>query len=398
MRPPSIVPTIFAGVVAGLTGFASGFALLIAGLRRVGADDAEAASGLLVLCVVPGLITLALSLASRIPISVVWSTPAAALLYASGGIDDYRSVVGAFLLCGVLVVVTGLWPWLARLVTRIPKPIASAMLAGILFPICLAPVTATVQTPLLALPIVLTWLVLAKLAPRFAVPAAVVVTVIVVAVSSSDVDLAGSHALPVLVFTMPGFDPAIVVGVGIPLYLVTMAGQNVPGFAVLRTFGYEHPPARAIFLGTGLGNVVTAPFGGAAINLAAMTAAMVAGPDAHPDRDRRWIAAATGGATLAVLGLASGLATLIVAVSPPALITAVAGLALMNALITAISTALEEPAHRIVAIVTFLVAVSGVSIAGVGSAFWALLTGGIVMLWFRSWRRRPAVEPEPPTP
>lgn len=396
MRPVSIVPTVFAGIVAGLTGFASGFALLIAGLHRVGATDAEAASGLLSLCLVAGAITVILSVWFRMPISVVWSTPAAALLYASSGIDDYRSVVGAYLLCGVLTVVTGLWPWLARLVTRIPKPIASAMLAGILFPICLAPVTATVETPLLALPIVLTWLVLAKFAPRFAVPAAVVVTVVVVAVSSSGVDLAGAQALPALAFTLPAFDPAIVIGVGIPLYLVTMAGQNVPGFAVLRTFGYEQPPARAIFVGTGAGNLLTAPFGGFALNLAAMTAAMVAGPDAHPDRDRRWIAAAAGGATLAVLGLASGLATLIVAVSPPALITAVAGLALMTALITAISTALEEPAHRIVAILTFLVAVSGVSIAGIGSAFWALLTGGIVMLWFRPWRRRKPVDD--PTP
>jgi benzoate membrane transport protein len=388
MRPASLAQPIFAGLVAGVTGFASSFALLIAGLRNVGATDDQAASGLLVLCVVPGLITVALSTAYRVPISVVWSTPAAALLLASEGTTDFESAVGAFLLCGVLLVVTGLWPWLARTVTRIPKPIASAMLAGILFPICLAPVTASVQEPLLALPIVLTWLILAKLAPRFAVPAAVVVTVVVVMVSSSGVDLSGARAFPVLAPVLPGFDLAIVFGLGIPIYLVTMAGQNVPGFAVLRTFGYEHAPARPIFVSTGAGNLLAAPFGGFALNLAAMTAAMAAGPDAHPDREKRWVAGVAAGGSLAVLGLLSGAATVLVAASPPILITAVAGLALLGALIAAVTAALEEPAHRMVAIVTFLVAVSGVSIAGIGSAFWALLVGGIVMLWFLPWRRR----------
>lgn len=388
MRPASLAQPIFAGLVAGITGFASSFALLIAGLHNVGATDEQAASGLLAICVVPGLITVVLSAVYRIPISVVWSTPAAALLLASEGTDDYRSAVSAFLLCGVLLVVTGLWPWLARTVTRIPKPIASAMLAGILFPICLAPVTASVEEPLLALPIVLTWLVLVRLAPRWAVPAAVVVTVVVVTLSSSGVDLSGARALPVLAPVVPGLDPAIVLGLGIPIYLVTMAGQNVPGFAVLRTFGFEHAPARAIFVSTGAGNVLAAPFGGIALNLAAMTAAMAAGPDAHPDRDKRWVASLTAGATLAVLGLLSGLATVLVTASPPILITAVAGLALLGALVAAVTAALEEPAHRLVAIVTFLVAVSGVSIAGIGSAFWALLVGGLVMLWFLPWRRK----------
>ncbi|GHF16931.1 benzoate/H(+) symporter BenE family transporter [Pseudolysinimonas yzui] len=388
MRPAGLAQPIFAGLVAGVTGFASSFALLIAGLRNVGATDDQAASGLLVLCVVPGLLTVVLSAVSRIPISIVWSTPAAALLLASDGTDDFRSAVGAFLLCGVLLVITGLWPWLARTVTRIPKPIASAMLAGILFPICLAPVTASVQEPLLALPIVLTWLVLARLAPRLAVPAAVVVTVVVVVISSSGVDLSGARMLPVLAPVVPGLDLAIVLGLGIPVYLVTMAGQNVPGFAVLRTFGYEHAPARAIFVSTGAGNLVAAPFGGISMNLAAMTAAMAAGPDAHPEREKRWVAAVTAGATLAVLGLLSGVATVLVAASPPILITAVAGLALLGALVSAVTAALEEPAHRLVAIVTFLVAVSGLSIAGIGSAFWALLVGGLVMLWFLPWRRK----------
>ncbi len=154
MRSTTLAQPIFAGIVAGVTGFASSFALLIAGLHNVGAIDEQASSGLLVLCVVPGLITVAMSWIVKQPISMVWSTPGAALMLASQGIDDYRSAVTAFLLCGLLIVITGLWPWLARTVTRIPRPIASAMLAGILFPICLTPVTASVEMPLLALPIV----------------------------------------------------------------------------------------------------------------------------------------------------------------------------------------------------------------------------------------------------
>jgi benzoate membrane transport protein len=388
MRSTTLAQPIFAGIVAGVTGFASSFALLIAGLVNVGASGDQAASGLLVLCVVPGLITVATSSIVKQPISMVWSTPGAALVLASQGIDDYRSAVTAFLLCGLLIVVTGLWPWLARTVTRIPRPIASAMLAGILFPICLAPVTASIELPLLALPIVVVWLVFFRVAPRWAVPAAVVVTIVVVAVSSSGVDLSGARALPVLTTVVPGFDLAVVFGLGIPLFLVTMAGQNVPGFAVLRTFGYDHPPSRAIFLATGAGALLAAPFGGISMNLSALTAAMVAGPDAHPDRDRRWIAAVAAGATLAAFGPLAGLATVIVAASPPILITAVAGLALLGALIVALTAALEEPQHRIVAIVTFLVAVSGVSVAGIGSAFWALVVGGLVMLWLLPWRRR----------
>ena len=396
MRTAGLAQPIFAGVVAGLTGFASGFVLLISGLQAVGATDDQAASGLLVLCVIPGVLTIFFSWKYRMPISLVWSTPGAAVVLAWQGGADYRSTVSAFILCGLLIVITGLWPWLARAVTRIPKPIASAMLAGILFPICLAPVTAMVEVPLLALPIVLVWLILTRLAPRWAVPAAVVTTVVVVAVSSSGVDLSEARLLPVLAPVVPGLDFAVVFGLGIPIYLVTMAAQNVTGLAVLRTFGFEHPPTRAIFIATGAGNVVAAPFGGVALNLAAMTAAMAAGPEAHPDREHRWVAGVSAGATLAVLGLLSGIATTLVAASPPVLITAVAGLALFGALGSSLTAALEEPAHRTVAVITLLVAVSGPilgwSIAGIGSAFWALLVGGIVMLWLSPWRRRAVVE------
>ena len=400
MKPVSIVHPITAGIIASITGFASSFALLIAGLRAVGATEAEAASGLLVLCIFQGVLAIGLSLRFRMPLSFAWSTPGAALLVAAHKTTgDFHAAVGAFLLCGLLLLATGLWPWLARTMTRIPRPIASAMLAGILFPICLAPVEAAVQLPLLALPPIVVWLVLTRFAPRWAVAAAVVVTAVAVVLSGPQI--AAVHLLPTIRFVLPGFDPLVLVGLGIPLYIVTMAGQNVPGFAVLRTFGYENPPARAMLTAAGLATTIGSVFGAYALNLSAITAAMMAGPDAHPDRDRRWIATVSSGAAYLLIGLAAGAATALVSASPPILIEAVAGLALLGALISSVTAALEEPQHRIVAIVTFLVVASGIQLLNIGSAFWGLIVGAIVMLVLTVGRGRRAPgtgEPESSAP
>jgi len=390
MKPVSIAHPITAGIVASITGFASSFALLIAGLRAVGATEAEAASGLLVLCVFQGLLAIGLSLRFRLPLSFAWSTPGAALLVAAHKTTgDFHAAVGAFLLCGILLLATGLWPWLARTMTRIPRPIASAMLAGILFPICLAPVQAAVQLPLLALPPIVVWLVLTRLAPRWAVAGAVVVTAVAVVLSGPHI--AAVHLLPTIRLVAPAFEPFVLVGLGIPLYIVTMAGQNVPGFAVLRTFGYEHPPARAMLTATGVATSVGSVFGAYTLNLSAITAAMMAGPDADPDPDRRWIATVSSGGAYLLLGLGAGAATALVSASPPILIEAVAGLALLGALITAVTAALEDAQHRIVAIVTFLVVASGIQLVNIGSAFWGLVVGAVVMLVLGVGRR-----PAPP--
>ena len=394
-RPASLAHPITAGIVGSITGFASSFALLIAGLRAVGASEAEAASGLLVLCVFQGVLAIGLSLRFRLPLSFAWSTPGAALLVAAHKTTgDFRAAVGAFLLCGVLLLATGLWPWLARIMTRIPRPIASAMLAGILFPICLAPVQAAVQVPLLALPPIVVWLVLSRLAPRWAVAAAVVVTAVAVVISGPSI--AAVHLAPTVQFVVPSFDPLVLVGLGVPLYIVTMAGQNVPGFAVLRTFGYDNPPARTMLTAAGIATTVGSVFGAYALNLSAITAAMMAGPDAHPDRDRRWIATVSSGVAYLLLGLAAGAATALVAASPPILIQAVAGLALLGALVSSVVAALEEVAHRVVAIVTFLVVASGIQLLNIGSAFWGLIVGAIVMLVLRAGRRRSLESPGGP--
>jgi benzoate membrane transport protein len=327
----------------------------------------------------------------RMPLSFAWSTPGAALLVAAQATTgSFAAAVGAFVVCGLLVILTGLWPALTRAIIRIPKPIASAMLAGILFPICLAPVQAAVEIPWLALPIIVVWLVVQRLAPRWAVPGALLATVIAIASSVGGSWVSASSAAPQLVFVAPLFDPLVIVSIGLPLYVVTMAGQNVPGFAVLSTFGYANPPARAVLVSSGLLTAGGALFGGHAVNLAALSAALMAGPDAHEDSTKRWVAAFAGGASYIVLGLAASLAAGLVSASPPLLITSVAGLAMLGALVSGITAALEDPQHRLVAIITFLVVASGIVVAGVGSAFWGLVAGGLTMLWFGAGRRHTA--------
>jgi benzoate membrane transport protein len=361
---------------------------VIAGLLAVGADETQAASGLFALCIATGVTCIVLPLVMRVPVSFAWSTPGAALLVAAAATtQQFAAAVGAFIVCGVLIVLAGLWPALGRAITSIPKPIASAMLAGILFPICLAPVTAAVEQPAIAVPMVLVWLLLARLAPRWAVPAAMLVAVVGIAMIAGPAVLESDAVRPQLQFVPPVFDPFVIVSLGVPLFIVTMAGQNVPGFAVMSTFGYRLAP-RPVLVTTGAASVVAAFAGGHAINLAAITAAIMASPEANPDARRRWIATFTAGIVYLVLGAGAGLAAAVVQASPPIIITAVAGLALLGALVTSITGALENPDHRITAIGTFLVTASGVAVAGIGSAFWGLVVGGVLMLWLRPNGRR----------
>ncbi|WAB83777.1 benzoate/H(+) symporter BenE family transporter [Microcella daejeonensis] len=386
---------IVAGIVGALTGFASSFAIVIAGLLAVGATPAEAASGLLVLCLGQAGLAIALSAAFRLPLSFAWSTPGAALLVAAeGAVGDYRAAIGAFIVCGLLIVVTGLIRPLGRAMTRIPMPLAGAMLAGILLPLCIAPVTAVVEQPLLAVPVVLVWLLLVRLAPRWAVPAAMLVAAIGIVIQASGAQagvdgMPTASLAPVLTLTLPTLDPLVIASLGLPLFIVTMAGQNVPGFAVLTTLGYPPAPARAVLVSSGLVTAIGAPLGGFAVNLAALTAALMAGPDAHPDRDRRWIAPVAGGVVYVLLGLSAGAATALVTAAPPVLIIAVAGLALLGAFTTGLVTAFEAPETRLTAAVTLVVVASGVVVAGIGSAFWGLLVGAVVLLVTRARRAAP---------
>ena len=372
-----------AGIVAAITGFSSSFAVVLAGLAAVGANSAQAASGLLIICVIQGLLSIVLSVAYRIPLKFAWSTPGAALLVATAGVTGrFSEAVAAFMVCAALIVLVGLWPALERLISRIPRPVSSAMLAGILLPLCLAPVRAAVEVPLLAIPVILVWLVLYRLAPRWAVPAAIALAAVLLAVTVDAGWLKGAHLVPQLEFVAPQFNPLVVVSLAIPLFIVTMAGQNIPGAAILASFGYRAPVHAALISSGGL-SAVGAVFGGITVNLAALTQALTAGPEASPDRSKRWIAPVAAGVTYIVLGLLAGVATAFVSASPPVLIEAVAGLALLSALVGAVVAAVEDTSHRLAAIITFLVTASGIVVAGIGSAFWGLLVGAIVMLWLR---------------
>ncbi|MBA2347007.1 MAG: benzoate/H(+) symporter BenE family transporter [Solirubrobacterales bacterium] len=369
---------ILAGAVAAVVGFASTFAVVLAGLRGVGASPSQAASGLFAVCAVMAVASAGLSLRTRMPILLAWSTPGAALLVGAGPVSGgYAAAVGAFMVCGALLALAGLWGALGKAIARIPIPVASAMLAGVLLPLCLAPVRAAVDIPAAAGPVIATWALLSVLARRWAVPGALLAAIFVV-VAFEPLEAGPTGALPVLDGVVPSLSVGALLGVALPLFVVTMASQNVPGMGVLVANGYR-PPLRPILATTGGTTVLGAPFGVFAVNLAAITAALVAGPEAHPDPARRWVAAVASGATYLVLGLSAGLATALVTSAPDGLIEAVAGLALLGALGGSLSAALEAPEHREPAVVTFVVSASAITTFGLSSAFWGLAAGLTLM-------------------
>lgn len=375
----TVQPAI-AGVMAALVGFASSFAVVLAGLQAVGATSAQAASGLLALCFAQGLGVLYLTWRHRLPLMLAWSTPGAALLVSSGAIEGgWPAAVGAFLVVGVLILLTALWPRLGDLIAAIPAPIAQAMLAGVLLSICLAPVRVFADRPVLVAPILVVWILLLRLAPKLAVAGAFVTTMLVIAVYLIDQGTRSVGLAPVVDLIQPTLTWQAVAGLAVPLYIVTMASQNVPGVAVLSTFGFKAPWREAMTV-TGLGTVGSAFAGGHAVNLAAITAAMTASPEAHPDPSRRWVAAHWAGWTYLVLGVLSTGLVSIVALAPHGLVEVVAGLALMGTLGGALKGATGVETGREAAVVTFVVAASGVGFGGVGAAFWALVAGLAVHL------------------
>jgi benzoate membrane transport protein len=379
---------IVAGIVTALVGFTSSFAVLLAGLRGVGASPAQAASGLLALTLLFGVGVLWLSWHSKVPVTLAWSTPGAALLVGAGTVDGgWPAAVGAFLVTGVLISLTGLIPALGRLLARIPTSLAQGMLAGVLLSLCLAPFTALGTSPLEVAPVIICWLLMMKFAPRWSVPAslAVALAVIAVGLSTGGAGRLEGGFLPAPVLTVPSFSLQAVAGIALPLFIVTMASQNIPGVAVLKSFGYT-TPWTASMLVTGAGTILSAPFGGHAMNLAALSAALAAGKEAGGDKERRWIAAFTSGLAYVVLALFSAALVTVVGAAPPGLLEAVAGLALIGTLAASVSSALAVAEDRIAASVTFLVAASGLSVAGIGAAFWAL-AAGLLVRWILQNRR-----------
>lgn len=378
----SAAQPVLAGVVGTLTGFFGSVAVLLAGLTAAGATAAQAASGLAALCVANGALSIAVSLRLRIPACFAWSTPGAALLVASHP-ASFGTAVGAFVLAGLLGAATGLVPAFARWIDRIPPALSGGLLAGVLLPFCLAPVREAVATPWTVLPLVVVWLVLSRFAPRAAGPVVIVAALVITVLQGS----AGTALAPLPSLVAPALDPVGIVALGLPLYLVTMAGQQLPGIAVLRANDYV-PPTRLALVASGVASVLVAPLGAVQVNLAAITGAIMVGPDAGDDRSRRWISGVSSGVTYFALAGTAGLVAGLIGDRTPALVEAAAGLALIGAFVGAISAAIARPETRVPAAVTFLVVGSGIAVAGVGSAFWGVLVGGLALALL-SARRRP---------
>jgi benzoate membrane transport protein len=312
---------------------------------------------------------------------VAWSTPGAAFLATTAILPGgFAEAVGALIYCAGLIVLTGLVPALGRIVAAIPKPIANALLAGVLLKLCLAPALALGSIPLLVLPVLIAWLAgltWNRLAAMpFAVIAFIVVLFFAVDTSSSPLQNDGGW-LPTFALTAPFFTVQSFFSVALPLYLVTMAGQNIPGFAVLELNGYsvERQP---LIRKTGLVSLAFAPFGSIPVNMSAITAAMMAGDDAGRNPATRYWAAITSGIVYILLAFAAALITALASLAPLALITAVAGLALIPALVGSLSAAFTTPTQLEAPALTFLIAASGMTLFGISGAFWGVIVGAII--------------------
>ncbi len=382
---------VLAGLVTAVVGFSSSFAVVLTGLGAQGADARQAASGLLILCLGMAVGMVILILRYRMPITLAWSTPGAALL-ASTQMEarSWSATVGAFVVVAGLTALTGLWPWLSRLMAAIPTTIANAMLAGVLIPICVTAFTTLARTPRYVVPIMVVWLLGYAFARRWAVPLALLAALVVVALTL-DGQPAAADLLPQLAFTAPTFDWRYLVGLALPLFLVNIASQYAPGVAVMKTFGYR-VPWRSTMIVTATVSAVGAPFGGHAVNLAAISAALAASADAHPNPRRRWIAALSAAGCYVVLGLASTAAVYVLTHAPTGLIITVAALALLGTLGNAMQQSLVEDQDREAAVITIIATASGISLFGIGSAFWGLVIGLTVRALLR-WARRSARTP-----
>jgi benzoate membrane transport protein len=318
-----------------------------------------------------------LSVRYRIPVVTAWSTPGAALIAASSGISIHAAV-GAFLLAGGLIVLAASVKPFGRLIERIPSAVAAAMLAGILIRFVTAVFESAQGAPALVLPLVAVFLLVRLANPALAVLAVLFVGLGLAFGAGLAKPLPGDVSLSSLTFIAPAFEPAALVGLGLPLFLVTMASQNLPGFAVLRASGYT-PPSRPILAVTGLASVVSALFGAHTSNLAAISAAICTGPDTHPDPSKRWMVGPFYALSYLIFAAFSAALIGLIGALPPELISTVAGLALMGAFAGALGSALSDPGKIFPAVLTLAVTASGLTLFGIGSAFWGLAAGLVAL-------------------
>lgn len=373
------VATIVAGFVAMMTGYTSSLVLMFQAGQAAHLSPAQISSWIWSLSIGMGLTTIGLSLWYRAPTVIAWSTPGAALLIGSLPHVPYAEAIGAYLVCALLLTAVGVTGWFDALMKRVPAGIAAALLAGILFEIGIEIFhAAQVQTPLV-LTMFFAYLLMKRWVPRYAIVGTLVVGV-AAAAALGLLDFSHFHvALAKPVFTMPAFSVSAIVSIGIPLFVVAMASQNVPGIAVLRADGYNTPSSPLIAT-TGIASLILAPFGSHGINLAAITAAICTGPHAHEDRTKRYMAAVWCGLFYLIAGIFGATIAALFAAFPQALVVSIAALALFGSIMSGLTNAMQNPKEREAALVTFMVTASGLTLLSIGAAFWGLVAGVITQV------------------
>jgi benzoate membrane transport protein len=373
-----------AGFVAVLVGFTSSVAIVFSAALAFKATPEQLTSWMWALGIGMGLCTLLPSLILRKPVMVAWSTPGAAVLAvasaagASGAGYSMNEAVGAFMICAALITLSGVTGWFEKIMDRIPMAIAAALLAGVLARFGMQGfVAAQTALPLVAL-MLITYLLGKRFSPRYAVPLTLLIAIIFVAFRAQLITGNIEFSLAKPVFVMPVFSWQAAISLALPLFIVTMASQNLPGVAAIRASGFQLPLSKIISM-TGVVTFLLAPFGAFALNLSAITAAICMGKEAHPDADKRYIASSVCGIIYIFIGLFASLVTGLLSAFPKELIAAIAGLALLGTIANGLAVALKDEEHRDAAIITFLVTLSGVAIAGIGSAFWGVVAGSLAL-------------------
>ena len=373
---------IAAGFVTVLVGFASSAVIVFQAAQSLGASPEEISSWMWALGLGMGLTCIGLSLRYRMPVVTAWSTPGAAMLIGSVAGLPLSDAIGAFLMSALLIAASGFSGFFERMISRIPVSLASGMLAGVLLRFGIDAFAAMKTQLGMVLTMFAVYLLARRLLPRYAV----ILTLLVGIAFAAGLGLLRVDGLSLQlakpVFTTPTFSLAAIVGIALPLFIVTMASQNVPGVAVIRASGYAIPISPVVGW-TGLVNLLLAPFGAFALNLAAITAAICIGREAHEDAARRYVAAIAAGVFYVVVGLFGATVAALFAAFPKELILAIAGIALLGTIGNSLAAALRDEAEREPALVTFLVTASGLSLAGIGSAFWGLLAGVVTLLVLR---------------
>ena len=370
-----------AGFVAVLVGFTSSVAIVFSAALAFKATPEQLTSWMWALGIGMGLCSLVPSLILRKPVMVAWSTPGAAVLAVAGVAGSGYSMneaVGAFMVCAVFITLAGTTGWFEKLMDRIPMAIAAALLAGVLARFGMQGfVAAQTNLPLVAV-MLITYLVGKRWNARYAVPLTLLIAIIFAAMSTGFTRASITFSFAKPIFVMPEFTWQAAISLALPLFIVTMASQNLPGVAAIRASGFQLPLSKIISL-TGVATFLLAPFGAFALNLSAITAAICMGKEAHPDADKRYVASAVCGIIYIVIGLFASIVTALLATFPKELIAAIAGLALLGTIANGLAMALQEEKHRDAAIITFLVTLSGVTLVGIGAAFWGVVSGSLAL-------------------